>query len=102
MKKEMGSCPICQRLMYDDGSIDKHHFIPKSRGGKATEHIHKTCHSKIHSLFSEKELAKEYRTAEKLREHPEIQKFIKWLSSKDPSFYERSKTAHRKPNKKRR
>ncbi|MCB0650614.1 MAG: HNH endonuclease [Saprospiraceae bacterium] len=101
MKKELGSCPICQRLMYDDGSVDKHHFIPKSKGGRETEYIHKVCHSKIHSLFTEKELAAEYKTAEKLREHPEIQKFLKWVSSKGPSFYDRSKRSRSKPPGKR-
>lgn len=101
MKKELGPCPICQRTMYDDGSVDKHHFVPKSRGGRETEYVHKICHSKIHSLFTEKELAEEYKTAEKLREHPEIRKFLKWVSSKDPSYYDRSKRSNRKPPRKR-
>lgn len=101
MKKELGSCPICERLMYDDGSVDKHHFIPKSKGGRETGYIHKVCHSKIHSLFTEKELAVEYKTAEKLREHPEIQKFLKWVSSKSPSFYDKSKRSRSKPAGKR-
>lgn len=30
-----GLCPICDREMFNDGkSINRHHFIPKSRGGK--------------------------------------------------------------------
>jgi hypothetical protein len=30
-----GACPICDRDMYDAAkSIDRHQFIPKSRGGK--------------------------------------------------------------------
>lgn len=36
-----GKCPICDRDMFDDGkSINRHHFIPKSRGGKEQEFVH--------------------------------------------------------------
>lgn len=77
-------------------SVDKHHLVPKCKGGKETELMHKICHRKIHSLFNEKELAKEYNTAEKIKEHPEVQKFIKWIKKKDPEFYESSKNHNRK------
>lgn len=82
-----GICPVCERDMYDAAnSIDKHHFIPKCKGGKATELIHVICHRKIHSLFTESECAKEYSDPEKVRHHPEMEKFIQWISKKDPLF----------------
>lgn len=86
-------CPICNRELGEDKNTSKHHLIPKSKGGKHTETIliHNICHQKIHSLFTEKELEKEYFTAEKLIAHEEMIKFIKWLSKKDPSFYQRNK-----------
>lgn len=82
-----GICPLCERDMYDAAnSIDKHHFIPKCKGGKATELVHVICHRKIHSLFTEAECAKEYSDPERVRSHPEMEKFIKWISKKDPLF----------------
>lgn len=82
-----GSCPICDRPMYDAfSSIDKHHFFPKCKGGKQTELVHVVCHRKIHSLFTESELAKEYNDPIAVRAHPEMQKFINWISKKDPFF----------------
>ena len=85
-----GVCPICDRDMYDAAkSIDKHHFFPKCKGGKETELIHRVCHQKIHSLFTESECAKEYSDPELVKAHPEMQKFIKWLAKKDPLFYDR-------------
>lgn len=72
------------------GSSDKHHFVPKSQGGKETEIIHKICHVKIHSLWTEKQLAKDFNTPEKIVENEDMKKFIKWVSKKDPDFYDRS------------
>lgn len=92
----IGICPICNREMLDDGSSDRHHFYPKCKGGRETEWIHKICHRKIHSIFTENELANNYNTAESVKSHEEIKKFIKWVSKKDPNFYDRSITHKRK------
>lgn len=92
----VGSCPICDRDMLKGPSIDRHHFYPKCKGGRETEWIHKICHRKIHSVFTESELAKEYNNAEIVRSHPEITKFIKWVSKKEPDFYDRNVTHNRK------
>lgn len=92
----IGPCPICERDMIKGPSIDKHHFIPKCRGGKETQYVHKACHNKIHKTFKEKELEKEFNDPNKVCAHPEIQKFIKWISKKDPEFYDKSDKANRK------
>ena len=87
----IGFCPICGREMIEGTSVNKHHFYPKCKGGKESEFLHKICHRKIHSVFTETELSKVYNNAESIKEHPEIQKFIKWVSKKDPCFYDGSK-----------
>ena len=87
----VGICPICFREMWEGNSINKHHFYPKCKGGKETEYLHKVCHRKIHSIFTDSQLAKTYNNAEIIREHPEMQKFIKWISKKEPDFYDGSK-----------
>ncbi len=50
----------------------------------------RACHKFVHSVLSEKELAAEYSTLERLRTHPEIQKFIQWVSNKRPDLRVRS------------
>jgi 5-methylcytosine-specific restriction endonuclease McrA len=82
-------CPICDRPI-PDSQKDAHHFIPKSKGGKATEYLHRICHRQIHALFTETQLAKELNTAEAIKERQEIQKFIAWVKNKPNHFYQRS------------
>lgn len=90
----MNKCPLCDRKMVSGPSTDWHHLIPKSQGGVDTVEIHRICHQKIHSLFNEKELKNFYSTFELLREHEEIKKFIKWVSKKDPEYYDKSKRSN--------
>jgi hypothetical protein len=92
----IGSCPICNRDMVSGPSIDKHHLVPKCKGGRITEYMHKICHRKIHSIWTEKELAETYNEASVIIEHEEMQKFIKWVKNKDPEFYDKTKNHNRK------
>lgn len=45
------------------------------------------CHRTIHATISNKELERNYATADALRGHPEIAKFVEWVRSKDPDFH---------------
>ena len=91
------TCILCGRELGSE-SISRHHLIPKSRGGRYSETIliHNICHQKIHSVFTEKQLKQEYNTVEALKGHEAIQKFIKWVSKKDPEFYQSNKRMKRK------
>ncbi len=99
----MNDCPLCSRELVPGASIDEHHLIPKLKAGRKgpTVTIHKVCHAKIHSLFTEAELARVYNTIEKLLEHEEIQKFVAWVSKKHAEFYESSKETGNKRRKRR-
>lgn len=94
--KKNNPCPLCGREMVPGPSVDLHHLIPKSKKGKDTVYIHKICHRKVHSVFTEKELEKEWNTIEKLKSNPEISKFVKWVSKKDPEFLDSSRDHKRK------
>lgn len=97
---EENICPICLRIMIEDGeSVDKHHFVPKSRGGLETTKIHRVCHRFIHSQWLEKVLEKELNTPEKIRATEEIQGFLKFISKKDPQFYDLTITSKSKRKK---
>jgi hypothetical protein len=80
-------------------SIDEHHFIPKLKGGKVTDTLHVVCHRKLHSVFSETEMARYYNTPEKCLENEEVKKFVKWISKKDPEFLTSHKEHNQKSNK---
>lgn len=82
-------CELCGREL--QVPFDKHHIIPKSRGGTKTILLHRICHSKVHSVLSEKDLRDTYNTIEKLKGHTEISKFIKWVSNKPAGFYKRTR-----------
>lgn len=76
-------------------NVDRHHWVPRSEGGEAWSWLHKICHRKLHSLFSERELAVLYPDADRLRAHPEIERFISWVRKRPPSYRSR----HRAPNR---
>ena len=94
-------CPICKRELIAGPSVDDHHLVPKTFGGKEKVTVHKICHHKIHSVFTERELQHHYHTIERLLEHEEIQKFARWIQKKNPEFYDHSKdTTKRKKKRK--
>lgn len=84
-------CPLCGRPIPPDAE-SRHHLIPKLKGGKhgPIAILHIICHSKIHSVFSEAELARSYSTIEQLQEHEEIAKFIKWVKKRPPEYRSRN------------
>lgn len=96
-------CVICDREMPDDSFYsDDHHLIPKSKRGKDVVRIHRVCHNKIHSVWSEKELADYYNTPERIKTHPEIIKFVKWMRNKPIDFYIKTKDSNVRKDKRRR
>jgi hypothetical protein len=78
-------CFLCGRPL--GGKVEWHHPVPKSRGGRETVAVHPICHRTIHALLTNKELERGYATAEALRGHPEIAKFLHWVGGKDPDFH---------------
>lgn len=93
----LGPCPICGRDMLDDGvSVNKHHFIPKARGGKESHYCHRLCHNKIHSLWTVKELESAYADAQTIREDARMQEFIRWVANKPLTFYTSTASAKTK------
>src|SRR5690348_12876796 len=54
------TCPLCDRPMIPGPSLDQHHPVPKSHGGRETVTMHKICHRAIHAMLNERELAEEF------------------------------------------
>ena len=72
--------------MVSGPSLNEHHLVPRTYGGRATVTLHRICHAKIHAALSEQELRDRYHTVASLRAHPEIASFLRWVARKPPEF----------------
>jgi len=87
-------CPLCEREI-PPSQRDAHHLVPKSKGGRDTEYMHRICHRQIHALFTETELAKQFNSVDALLAHPGIQRFVEWVKSKPADLMERTRKSQR-------
>ena len=71
---------MCGQEMTEENS-NLHHLVPVLKGGRKGEtvRLHKICHEKIHSIWSENELRDVYNTMNRITADERIQKFIKWV-----------------------
>ena len=101
-------CLICGREY--GGEMQDHHLKPVTFRSRTKEvhdkcnliHIHKVCHQKIHATFSESDLYHTYNDTLQIVAHPEMQKFIKWISKKSVEYYDKNDdTKSRKRKRKR-
>lgn len=80
-------CELCER---DLPELTVHHLVPrqKTKRKKAdpgpTIKICSACHRQIHTLFDNTRLANELYSLEALRNEPQMQKFLAWVSKQDP------------------
>jgi hypothetical protein len=86
-----GICPLCGRPMVAGPSLDQHHPVPRSRGGRETVTMHKICHRAVHAMLSARELAEEFADFERLRSHPLLAQFIAWVKKRPPEYYDRTR-----------
>ena len=90
--------PFCDLHQGEGYEMSKHHLIPQTRHkNKRVKRdleqeernmkirVCQPCHSKIHSVLTEKELEREWNTLEKIQSHPEIAKFIVWVRNHSPA-----------------
>jgi 5-methylcytosine-specific restriction protein A len=87
-------CALCQR---DVPALTDHHLVPKSRLKKGAPvprvDICSGCHRQIHALFTNRELADEFNSVEKLRAEPRMAGFLNWIRKQDPSRHVRVRRA---------
>lgn len=91
-------CPLCERRI-PVSQRDAHHLVPKSKGGRHTEFLHRICHRQIHALLTETELARQFFSVEALLSHPEIALFVAWVRTKPEDFMERTRKSKRLQSK---
>lgn len=81
-------------------SLDQHHPVPRSHGGRETVTMHKICHRAIHAMLSERELAEAFSGFDRLRAHPLLAQFIAWVKKRPPEYYDRTRWSRRRRAKK--
>jgi len=91
MKTCERTCQLCDR---NCPKLTEHHLIPRqqTRRKKKTKNkyshtglgptidICSPCHKQIHILFTNKELAESLHSADLLKSHPAMDKFLKWIA----------------------
>lgn len=60
--------------------------MPRTHGGRETVTLHRICHDKIHAVLTEAELRDHFHTMERLRAHPDIASFLRWVARRPPEF----------------
>ena len=83
-------CWLCDRPLGE--TIEWHHPIPRSKGGKARVAVHPICHRTIHAHFTNAELGRIGEDRDALTAHPEVAKFLRWIANKPPDFHAPTKT----------
>lgn len=87
-------CPLCERKI-PPSQRDAHHLVPKSKGGRHTEYLHRICHRQIHALLTETELARQFNSVDALLTHPDVALFVAWVKAKPDDFMERTRKSQR-------
>lgn len=99
-QNQNNNCKICNREL--GNVIDEHHWVPRTFKGKEKDFLHKICHRKLHSVFTEREMLHYYNTVERCLEHEDMKKFVKWVQKKPINFYDSSKDTNIRKGKRRR
>ncbi|MGB3765984.1 MAG: HNH endonuclease [Phormidesmis sp.] len=84
-------CELCDRTC---PRLTAHHLTPKQHTKRKNKRhrqdlgptidICPPCHKQIHTLFTNKELAADLHSADLLKSHPNMEKFLKWIVKQDP------------------
>lgn len=90
---EDAPCFLCGRPL--GRRVEWHHPVPKSRGGRVRVPVHPICHRTIHASLGNRELADAFASAEALRAHPDIARFLDWVRDKAPDFHAPTRRSRR-------
>lgn len=77
-------------------NLTRHHTLPRSRGGRHTELICRSCHTQVHALFTTRQLARELSSLEALRNHPDFAHYLAWVKDKNPDRYFKGSTRRKR------
>jgi len=90
-------CGLCGRP-FQLRRLTRHHCRPREKGGTAedVELICAQCHGMVHATYTNATLAALYPTLAKLREAPELERFLRWVRKQPPSRRTRNEPRRRR------
>ncbi|KUP07742.1 hypothetical protein Q75_04380 [Bacillus coahuilensis p1.1.43] len=93
-----GACMLCLR---DEVELTEHHLTPKEMGGThlSTSMLCIPCHKHLHALYTNAELAVRLNTIEKLKEDPQIRKWLHYIKKQPATKVIRSSKSNDKRRK---
>ena len=77
-------CWLCGRPL--GRKVQRHHPVPKSRGGRESVAVHPICHKAIHANFTNAQLAR-MEGREPLLANEAIACFVAWVADKPADFH---------------
>ena len=96
--KDNVNCPICKRDTLPEYQ-EEHHLVPRAvrkrkkyaklpelKKGQDTITVCCSCGDQLHKLFTEKELADDFRTIVAIIANEEVQNWVKWIQKKPNDF----------------
>jgi hypothetical protein len=77
-------CELCERPV---DRLTVHHLIPQQKGGQdgPRAEICPACHRQIHVLYDNTRLARELNCLERLKDEPDMRRFLSWIRKQDPN-----------------
>ena len=85
-------CWLCERPL--GVRTERHHPMPRAKGGRETVPVHPICHRAIHANLRNAALARIGADPGRLRAEPGIAAFLRWIADKAPDFH--APTCHRR------
>ena len=78
-------CALCARLV-PRCVTSVHHLLPRAEGGRLQHCITlcKICHAQLHATFPNRVLAASYSSLERLRQDPDVRRFLRWVRKQKP------------------
>ena len=88
------TCELCEREVE---RLTVHHLIPKERDGRFGPKVElcPACHRQIHVLYDNARLERELNCLERLRDTPEMRRFLGWVRRQDPHRRVKVRSARR-------
>ena len=101
MSGEVARCDLCHRMV-PKRLITLHHLKPKSLGGRAEHRVPmcRPCHKQVHATFGNRTLDRELADLDRLRQHPLLEAFMKWIRKQSPDRNFKTTTAAVHPDSK--
>jgi len=67
--------------------VQRHHPVPKAKGGRDTVPVHPIWHRTIHANFTNAELSRSGASRDRLLEKEPVARFVDWVQGKPPDFH---------------